>query len=175
MNIKLSNVISRIVETMLLRGTSNKLLHIRIQASYLHFPHAYRNGNDCSDEINQNLFIHFIFYRPGNYTKVLLLESESPFINFNEDIFELKSYHDSCWRTDGVEHSLNVINQRIVGSIEEKCKELKERVPNLYLSQPNFSDLGTIEILDGDAKELDYDNRKGKIMKNGEYINFIAI
>jgi len=175
MNIKLSNVVCKIVEIMLLRGTSNKLLHICIQASYLHFPHAYRNGNDCSDEINQSILIHFIFYRPGNYTKVLLLESESPFIDFNEDIFELKSCHDSCWRTDGVEHPLNVINQRIIGSIEEKCKELKEQAPNLYLSQPNFSYLQTIEIMDGDATELNYDDRKGKIMKNGEYINFIAI
>lgn len=175
MKIELSNVVSKIVETMLKRGTSNKLLHICIRADYLYFPHGYKNRDDCSDKIKETIFIHFIFYRPGSYTKVLLLESKYSMLDFNKNIFELKSNHDSCWRSDGVENSLFQIHQKIIELIEEKCEELDEPVLNLCSNQPNFSSIETIEILEGDANNLDYDSRKGKIMKNGEYINFVVI
>lgn len=174
MKIKVATVVNQLVDTLLTRGTADKLLHIRVHVHYLYFPHAYPNGSDCSDEIEKTFFIHFIFYRPSSYTKVLVLKSNKPMIE-ESDVFKMVSDHDSCWRSDGTEHSLFKIHQEIITMIENRCQELGvEPSPYLRLDQPNFSDIDVIELIDGKTQGVDYDNRECRMTKSGNLVIFKA-
>ena len=153
MRINASNTINSIVEAMLQRGTENKLLHICVEVGYQHFPHANTsNGNNCSDEISYTKFLHFIFYRPSNYTKVFLLKSSSRFLS-NGGAFSMTSDHDSAWRMDGVWSPLCKIHTHMVDKIKDDCKKLGVKITeNLMLSQPQYSWIETIKLLDGEVE-----------------------
>lgn len=174
MRMNVDNAVNEIVEAMLPRGTEDKLLHICIRASYMVFPYEDRSGgNDCSDVIEPTEFIHFIFYRPSNYTKVLL-STGSWFIEECER-FELVSDHDSCWRSDGVSSNLNQIHWRIIEVIEERCKELGVDPPVcLRIDQPNFCHFEKIELWSGKTDGVNYDHRKCQMVKNGDQVVFVA-
>lgn len=172
MKIKVATVVCKIVDTLLIRGTANRVLHIRVTAHYLYFPHAYADSSNCSDAIRKNIFINFIFYRPSNYTKVLVLKTDRPMIK-EDDVFQMVSDHDSCWRSDGVEHSLFQIHQEIITEIENHCAKLGvQPSPYLRLDQPNFTDIDTIALIDGKTEGVNYDQRQCRMTKSGGFVIF---
>lgn len=99
--ISASHVIPEIVEAMLPRGTRDKVLIMTMRARV-----AHRHGEH--PEKAQTRTVHFLFYRPNNYTKVGLHIADSdsyPFLE-KEHVWNVVSDHDSCWRGDGVDRHL---------------------------------------------------------------------
>lgn len=168
MKIDVSNVVVEIVENTLPRFTADKLLLVSIRASYLHFPHGYKNGNDLSDEFNYTTFLHFIFHRPNNYTKVMFLESSAPFIKEGDE-FKLVSDHDSCWKADGVFSSVSKVHNRVISELEIYCENLGEDFSNiLRFQQPNFSSFEKIKLHKGKTEGVNYENRNCKLSKEND-------
>ena len=93
MKMDVGRAIVELVENMLPRGTSDKILYTCV---------------DCSiskGEKEARKMFHFIFQRPGSYTTVAMAVSDG--IGFSNDLdFKFKSDHDSCWREDGVHSPL---------------------------------------------------------------------
>ncbi|MBU1046380.1 hypothetical protein KKH36_01195 [Patescibacteria group bacterium] len=167
MKMDAGNAICSIVRAMLPRFTENKVLHICLDMSYFCFPHAEKD-DDCSDVIDRRTYVHFIFYRPHNYTKVLLAENNSCFLHDVES-FEMTSFHDDCWKTDGVGSELNKIHWMIIDEMEKQINLLGEKPSRCFrMEQPNFCHFQTIELLDGMVDALvNYENRKAKLQKKG--------
>lgn len=175
---KVGRAICLIVEAMLPEYTEDKILHICVAAYYLCHPRAGRDGNNISEEIEDQVFIHYIFYRPRGFTMVLRKEGLSRDLkDENNKIFYMTSCHDSCWRQDGVESDLFGIHWRILEKIEKKYKKMTGRnIPQARkLDQPNFCTL-EIKLLDGKVLvHRGYESRKYRLkIKNGK-INFIQI
>lgn len=119
MKISVPSVIESFVEALLPRFTKGKILHICIGASY----DVYENGL----QINSRTYVHLFFHRPYNYTKVFLVETNTPFIDICGNSIKLKltSDHDSCWRSDGVQSPITQIHQRMVDKVEKKYSQKK--------------------------------------------------
>jgi len=107
----LQNAIPAIVEAMLPRGTPIEL------ALYIELDLRDSYYKEDENDINIATMIKFIFHRPNNYTRVLV---NYEFDNFSKSFTSSKnltryneySYHDSCWRNDGLvilsEHWKNI-------------------------------------------------------------------
>lgn len=76
----------------------------------------------CCDYENEDGYrwLHLRIYAPGNYVTVLVKESWRVFKNDDPDTeiegesgWKLKSYHDSCWREDGVHRTLRDYQDRL--------------------------------------------------------------
>jgi hypothetical protein len=98
----LSNAIPKIVEAMLPRFSPNELgLYIELDLRDSYY------GKDGENEKSVATMVKFIFHRPNNYTRVLV---NYEFDNFSKSFMQSKtltryeeySYHDSCWRSDGM-------------------------------------------------------------------------
>jgi len=91
--------ITETVEAMLPRFSDQKLaLVMKINLRW-----NYYSENGENDTSFSKTFL-VVFHRPSNYTKVLLKEIDHTFYH-NDNKFidmELKSDHDSCWRSDGM-------------------------------------------------------------------------
>jgi len=55
------------------------------------------------DPAETGFYVHFVFLRPDNYTEVYVSVTDrfSPPEDLSE--WKLRSHHDSCWRTDGLQ------------------------------------------------------------------------
>jgi len=121
-----STAINQFVEYALPRFSDpSKLFHIGLSATLSHYT------DDAEREAHRD--IRFLFQRPSNYTKVFVavagheyrypedsndrftrrewmpLDDEQRVPNLNELKWFMTCDHDSCWRTDGVESTLNGI------------------------------------------------------------------
>lgn len=82
--------------------------------TFLHVPIEIKVNNSEKD-ITERKEIHFLFHRPGNYTKVFVFEAnenqhfDAYYKNKPMDFWTLESYHGSCWKSDGVNTPLNRI------------------------------------------------------------------
>ncbi len=83
------NAICHIVEDMLPRRTEGKFLYICLKYNHI--------------------YIHFIFYRPDNHTKVFLAESKLYPLR-DEELFEMTASNLYSWPFEGVESELGKIN-----------------------------------------------------------------
>lgn len=97
-----SDVIPHIVEAMLPRFTRDQVLHLTLCAE------VAQRGEDYSSHDTEIRYVHLVFYRPNNYTKVGMHigTREDGSLLEDDHVWEVTSDHDSCWRTDGVSSRL---------------------------------------------------------------------
>lgn len=104
MKMEVTEVVTTLVEQMLPRGSGqNKILQVILRVT----------ATAVSGEERNRLAI-FLFHRPGNYTKVIFkttLDTRARPENFTD--WEMVSNHDSAWRSDGVEHTLSMIESEM--------------------------------------------------------------
>lgn len=109
LNMRASHAIVQLTERTLARGEKTKVLFVPIKITA-------RNGHR---EISRH--VTFILYRPTAYTLVGVHISDG--WHFRNEIGEYvnKSYHDSCWRSDGIDSTLAEIYFAM-------CKEIAPQI-----------------------------------------------
>jgi hypothetical protein len=144
MEIDLSKAVSSFVEAMLPRGSAEDVvLYVPCRCSYWN----YHEGVNDRKEVNKDL--HFLFHRPGNYTKVLFLSED--YVNgcdchfsYNlrpnykelfKDKWDLIANHDSCWR-DGLERKIREEEEKLIAEVGLE----RPLPPNSYYVSFGFSD-----------------------------------
>lgn len=168
MKMEVGHAITKIVEAMLPIGTQGKVLHISMDVDYMVFPKK-NDDSESLETIERRLSVHYVFRRSSNYTMVLRCVNNSFYIE-DGDVFEMTSYHDSCWRSDGVESDIRKISQKVMKEIEAKYAEIAGReMPYLEIyHQPNlwFKDVKLIEATT-DSPNHDHRNYRLEI-KDGK-------
>jgi hypothetical protein len=113
MQVRLDNSVSAFVDGILPRGTQDKILCVDVRDSFFGFdvPQGYE------EKVH---FFRLLFYRPSNYTSVLMHDSNRP-VSFvpNGLLFSLQSCHDSCWRSDGFV-GVKDVHRKIEREFEDK-------------------------------------------------------
>lgn len=146
MKIELSECICKMVYKMPVE--KNKLLFISVRCNYDFYE------KDIHIELPTST-VNFIFHKASNYIKVLFVVLNDIFI-FPEHLIDMKltSYHDSCWRSDGVSSPLTKFHHN-------KCEELKQEINKkidnyadkfhklIYASYPSFALFHRSDIIDG--------------------------
>ena len=113
----IERVVSPIVEAMLPRFSDDKT--VLVMSFDLHM----RRKNDYGGSIIHRK-VHLMFHRPDNYTKVLWNVSDE--WNYREHtvcVWQLKSNHDSCWRTDGIESPFFQLAQEMIEEVQPRVKD----------------------------------------------------
>lgn len=110
MEMKVSYAIQALVEAMLPRFSDEHLgLKINVEARLSYFEQIPDGGGM---ETKHWADIHLLFHRPTNYTKVfwcVALDSVVHYFDLLPDMWDLKSDHDSCWSSDGLDSPLNKV------------------------------------------------------------------
>lgn len=96
--IDISDAIYVIVESLLPRFTAHKVLVVSIRLNVENF--------DTGHIVNRD--VNMVFYRPANYTFVGVPinggnNTAGMFSSGSEVDIKKYSYHDSCWKSDGIE------------------------------------------------------------------------
>jgi hypothetical protein len=93
------NVIIEMIDVMLPRFSDRDIvLTFIIDFHWVH----YSEKEDGQKKFRKRILV--AIHRPSNYTKVMIKELEERnlcYLNDQEIEFDLKSDHDSCWRSDG--------------------------------------------------------------------------
>lgn len=94
-----------------------------------------KHGDDDSKEVYRN--VHLMFHRPSNYTKAMwkVLDELDSCTSIKE--WEVKSDHDSCWRTDGLDTPLFDLVHGLVSQIDDT---LPHRAFSIEISFGAFGD-----------------------------------
>lgn len=143
-SISIDKVVCTMVEAILPRNTENKVLSVSIRFEAENFEKDHL--------VRKNLL--FVFYRGSNYTFVGSPISDPDnklsniFFSGNKET-ELKrfSYHDSCWRSDGVTDAICNIAQ----DIEKECNQGKKADYSV------FTTIEEVKLHDGSITVHDYD------------------
>lgn len=154
-SMKAAHAIEKIVNALLPSCTMDKLLHVILNIEYM--CHPKKKKKDEAVMIVKHFCVHYIFHRPMNYTRVLRLINRNPFEIKTGDIFRLTAYHDTCWRTDGLEGDLNRIHHEAMEKIEKKFKRIsgREMTHVETILQPNCVLIREIRLIDGEVKTID--------------------
>jgi len=109
----IESTIAHIVEAMLPRCSDDKLgLLIRLRIDASDFGYAEDGNTLVREPQNIRRHLNFIFVRSSNYTRVFLFEPDEKdgFVAIvgKENLWEQQSYHDSCWRSDGMRRITDV-------------------------------------------------------------------
>lgn len=107
---QIEQAITAMVESFLPRFSSEKIgLLVTLDLRDNDYGYAKDGNTRVREEKSACTTISFIFYRPSNYTKVLVhyefnngLQPYETDPKCNEVFFEQHSDHDSCWRSDGM-------------------------------------------------------------------------
>lgn len=140
MKIDLSSALISIVDYFLPRFTEGKVLCATIRVSV-----NYRDSKTKVDGVFNS--IHFAFYRPTNYTTVIMAVGPNDLsaLKFNPAAkFRFTSDHDSCWKNDGVTSPLFNLTCNMVNKIKENG------APDLPVDQYSwFVNIVDLNILPG--------------------------
>ena len=152
---KAAHAIEEIVDAILPRFTEDKLLHVALNVEYM--CHAKKKNKDETATIENIFCVHYIFHRPMNYTRVLRSINHNPFEIKAGDMFRQTAYHDTCWRTDGLESDLDSIHYGIMEKIEKDFKKIsgREMTHIETILQPNCVLIREIRLFNGDVKTID--------------------
>lgn len=134
--ISLDKAICAMAELALPRGSEKKVMKMTV---------LMRAINTEWDR-EESKSITFIFYRPGNYMFVGITD-DTTLHEFTS--IKKMSYHDSCWRDDGVKHAIKNAAQELAKSMEGQEKMCS--VFNTFNYTPIVKD-GHIEFNDETAK-----------------------
>jgi len=140
-NVSAESSIATVVEAMLPRGGSapdnepwragevpTKALYIKLKLSLSHY-------DDDGDEDHESAFIHLIFCRPTNYTKVFACVNNE-WAMPGPDQWTMKSDHDSGWRSDGMRD----ISKTYLRCLHELRKTIGRDKGKLNISEFNTID-----------------------------------
>ncbi len=108
--INISYAINEMVELVLPRGTTDKILMVDIRFSI----------DDYDVDFSTNKHLILIFYRPNNYTFVGRIKND--YLLPDSEI-EYLSFHDSCWREDGTNSTISKFASDVEKEIESKGKK----------------------------------------------------
>jgi hypothetical protein len=166
-NIRADNALVALVEAMLPRssGKDGLALYIRIDLRVSHYGFvrwkgkvwerstaefdAEREGDKLPPDTPEDDYpwpedlqgssdIHFLVYRPTNYTQVYALTNDSWSMPTADDEWLLYSDHDSCWKTDG----FRVIDKEV----ERLEGELVPLPPGQRLTKPFNVDCSIADV-----------------------------
>ncbi len=129
-SIRLSSAIQSLVEVMLPIGSEHGLFimcDLRLEIE------KYKLATSKD--------VGFSFYRPTNYTKVFVAESDR-WIEPEASAFVLTSDHDSCWRSDGVDSVISRYYFEMAKSIQGK----KEIAPKDMWEFVNFHEIKLVKV-----------------------------
>lgn len=70
-------------------------------------------------------YAHLLFHRPSNYTKVLWNVTDDPRKGYDDfETWDVKSDHDSCWRTDGLSSPMFEEYMHLVKRLKTKARPI---------------------------------------------------
>jgi len=70
-------------------------------------------------------YIHLLFHRPSNYTKVLWNVTDDPRVSYqNFKGWHVESDHDSGWRTDGLSSPMRNEYTNMIGELKTKLRPI---------------------------------------------------
>lgn len=96
-SVSISQAIIMLVETALPKGTLNKVMAVQIKFDM----DNYKTKESFVE------FLTFVIFNESNYTFVGVCESDNGFMNLDPKTkITRKSYHDSAWRSDGIESTI---------------------------------------------------------------------
>lgn len=137
-NISLESAIDTLVRWTLPRFTTDQVLLVKVSMSLNYY------GETEEDEVNLVRDVHFAIVRPTNYTAVYVAEYDlyenRPLIpcnteELNNANWEQKSYHDSCWRSDGIGSTLsNIANSMYDDLTKLSDGKADRRNSNMHVS-----------------------------------------
>jgi hypothetical protein len=109
--VKISQAIIVLVETALPKGTLNRVMVVQIKWDIDNL----KTDNAFSE------FLHFVIFNESNYTFVGVCDFEMGFMHLDSETkITRKSYHDSAWRSDGIESTIwkkaDEINAKLTSS-----------------------------------------------------------
>lgn len=142
---EVADAVATLVETALPRFSGEKKL--------LYVPLEVEVTRKESSELGPRRFVHFLFYRPRNYTTVMMVVTDNICLR-KEEITDWKvtSCHDSCWRGDGV---LSPLFRLYI----EMCKEVDPTVrPKDLWATGQFSALHASKVVEVKNFTHDRDN-----------------
>jgi hypothetical protein len=90
------------------------------------------------DGRRQDRWVHFLFSRPSNYTQVFMAVHDSGYPPLHKYVH--KSYHDSCWRTDGFS-GLNPLWQEMRDALDPDAFHGERPHASAYLDE-----IGRVDI-----------------------------
>lgn len=132
-----SKAICEIIEAILPRFTENKVLVISVR--------MVAENYNTNHLVNKTFDI--ITYRPNNYTFIGTKKDDNDDFFSKEIELERFSYHDSCWKSDGVEHIIN----KYADKVASQCKN------NNYSVYTTFG-LSPIKLVNGIVEIHDYNS-----------------
>lgn len=143
--IDIAKAINDVVEFTLKQGTEKKVLVVSVQMDL--------ECHKTDHKINRRFNI--VYYRPSNYTFVGTVipngikdYSLGLFPNKIECDLKRYSYHSSCWRYDGTQSIINIINNEMCKEMYEAIEKNKKITENNYYSHTSFG-LQPFQIIDG--------------------------
>lgn len=112
-----ANVVTTLVEGMLPRGSDDKkLLYVILEIEV---------KKSKSSGYGIQKFVHLLFHRPNNYTKVMWNVTDNPLMrkgDFQE--WKVTSCHDSCWKSDGVESPLTNLYFKMCDGVDPAARPI---------------------------------------------------
>ena len=119
-DISMESAIVTLVEWTLPRFTPSQILVVNANLTLRYY------GSDDDDFVSKD--IYFAISRPSNYTAVLVaicdLDEDRSRIPHNKEgltnaNWRLRSYHDSCWSSDGVGRTLSEVVQSLYDKMDK--------------------------------------------------------
>lgn len=137
LKLDLEHAIATLVESLLPKNSGEKALGVRVSVKM-----ALYSDMEC--EVHKE--VQFLFQRKMNYTAVFIAMRDKARDPLN---FELTSYHDSCWRTDGFSplNKLTYLMERALA--KEAGRPLESKDINQYVYIDSVKVLDKVEIEKG--------------------------
>lgn len=70
---------------------------------------------------NRHQYVHLMFQRPNNYTKVMWSLVNEPANHCRIKEWKVESDHDSCWKTDGLDTPFFNLVRDMINEIDSDC------------------------------------------------------
>lgn len=141
-------------------SAKNKVLTMTLNFSW----NSY--DEDGENDINFRRQYLVVFYRPNNYTMVMVKEGRtSLFNNDNKIELDLTSNHDSCWREDGMKFIYKTFSEAW-DFFEKRGIEGREINPMInfdMIGKPTFWEVKELKVIEENRKvEIQFDKSINK-------------
>jgi hypothetical protein len=134
LNMGIEDVVAAFVESMLPRFSSeNRVLTMSLGLS------VRRKGEYDKHGVSRT--IHLMFHRPHNYTKALWNVSEDWDSYRHYLTWQLKSDHDSCWRSSGFGDPFYKLAQELANKIRPKTEWHDVSASIIFRHEPKIVEL----------------------------------
>lgn len=113
----IEEVVKAFVETLLPRfSDKKKLLQISLDVTAGKPEHSAKQVR---------YFVHLLFHRPDNYTKVMWKITGNPREAYNDfTVWVVQSDHDSCWKSDGLSTPMFNLGYKMVKELDPEARPI---------------------------------------------------